>query len=65
MQHLRLLDGEAALLLTALYLRKKETRLSDLAKQAGLGLSAYQDRRRSAETKLLGLWDALDYDAFY
>lgn len=60
MQHLRALDGEAAYLLTRLYLRNKDTRLADLAEQAGVGLSAYQDRRRAAEAKLLSLWEALE-----
>lgn len=64
MQHLRVLEGEAAVLLTALYLREKETRLLDLARQAGLGLTAYQERRRSAEVKLLSLWESLDDQAF-
>ena len=59
MQHLRLLDGESAVLLATLYLRKRETRLLDLARQAGMGLSAYQDRRRAAEAKILSLWQSL------
>ena len=65
MRHLRALDGELAFLLAALYLRKKETRLLDLARQAGLGMTAYQDRRRLAEAKLLSLWEALDDEAFH
>jgi hypothetical protein len=59
MQHLRLIDGEAAYLLAQIYLRKEKARLVDLAVQAGVSLTGYQERRRRAELKLFSLWEAL------
>jgi hypothetical protein len=63
MQHLRLIDGEAAFLLANIYLRKNKARLVDLAVQSGVSLTCYQERRRSAELKLMSLRDALGDDA--
>ena len=60
MQHLRMLDGPAAELLAQLYLRKAQTSLAMLAKKNGIGLTLYQTRRRDAERKFLGLFQALD-----
>jgi hypothetical protein len=59
MQHLRQLDGPAAELLAEIYLRKEKARLVDLAVRSGVGLTVYQERRRSAETKLFSLFLAL------
>ena len=59
MQHLRMMDGEAAELLQQVYLRRADTTLSMLAKENGIGLTLYQTRRRVSERKFLGLVQAL------
>ena len=59
MQHLRLMDGEAAELLQQVYLRRADTTLAMLAKENGIGLTLYQTRRRVSERKFLGLVQAL------
>ncbi len=59
MQHLRLMDGDAAELLQQLYLRRADTTLAMIAHENGIGLTLYQTRRRLAERKFLGLVQAL------
>ena len=59
MQHLRMMDGEAAELLQQVYLRRADTTLAMLAKENGIGLTLYQTRRRVSERKFLGLVQAL------
>jgi hypothetical protein len=59
MQHLRLLDGEAARLLGDVYLRRRTVTLLELARRDGVGITLYRSRRHAAERKFSGLLQAL------
>ena len=59
MQHLRLLDGEAAGLLANVYLKRRAVTLLELARRDGVGITVYRSRRHAAERKFSGLVQAL------
>lgn len=59
MQHLRVLDGDAAGIIAEIYQKKRRVTFAMLARQRGVAVPIYQTIRKKAERKFSGLYQQI------